>query len=167
MRTELSESASSVTTPPANPLSPLAVMVALSPRKISGASSVISPEAAIEASLRWAVAELSLVTRRLEIVTSSATVIRLSACNVKLPAVQLTPPFDELSRNISTDTLIVSGSINTAPAMPAIDAADRDPPARVTVSTAENSTKPPSPVLPASAARRAPSCRTDSPSAIT
>ena len=144
-----------MTVPPANPLSPFAVIVALSPSRISGACRVISPESAIEASLRCALAELSFATRRLEIVISSATVIRLSACRVRLPAVQLTPPFDVLSRSISTETLIVSGSINTEPAVPDSASADNVPPASVTVSTAENSTKPPSPLRPPSAAKRA------------
>ena len=118
--------------------------------------NVISPEAAIELSLRWALALDEFVTRRLDTVTELPNRIVSVACNVRLPAFQLVllspvPPSDEASRNRSEEIVMLSGSIKTEPATPLLAAADKVPPASSTVPMAENSTKPPSPETPPSA----------------
>ena len=66
------------------------------------------------------------------------------------------PPAAVASRNKSAEITISSGSINTAPSVPSRAAAERLPPASSTSRMAENSTNPPSPLVPPSAERRAP-----------
>ena len=116
------ESASSKTVPPAKPLLPSAVSIAPCCRVMFCASNVISPEAAIELSLRCAVALVALATTRLDTVTFEDKVILSSACKVRLPAFQLVPPpevppsaFAPSLRSKSAEITIFCGSIRMSP----------------------------------------------------
>ena len=171
------ESASNVTSPPAKPLSPSAVIMAPSRTMIFCDSKVISPESPIDAPVRCAVALEEFETWREEIVTFCETVMLSSACRIRLPAFQvielllsdeLVPPLaTPVSRSISALISRAAGSISTVPCWPFWADADKDPPDRATTLRAENSTNPPSPELPPSADRRAPAARSLLFSAIT
>ena len=167
-------SASNVTVPPAKLFVPSAVTKLPSPKVMRLASSVISPDAPVDAPVRWSLALEGLATWRDEMVMLLPIVILSSACSVRLPADHVSPASESLSppsvdvlRRILAEIAIASGSISTSPIAPFWADAESEPPASSTTWRAENSTKPPSPLVPPSAERRAPACRVERPSAMT